>query len=43
VWDSFDEVSQLRRSKWNIKAQDNKEWIDRNIAGWHNAVEQLIK
>ncbi len=43
VWGSFDEVSQLRRSKWNIKAQDNKEWIDRNIAGWHNAVEQLIK
>lgn len=43
VWDGFDEVSQLRRSKWNIKAQDNKEWIDRNIEGWHNAVNQLIK
>ncbi len=43
VWNSFEEVALLRHSKWSIQAQDNKEWMDANIAGWHNAVNQLIK
>lgn len=43
VWKSFDEVAQLRQTKWRIEAQDNKEWMDKNIEGWHNAVRQLIK
>lgn len=43
VWNSFEEVALLRHSKWSIQAQDNKEWMDANIAGWHKAVNQLIK
>ncbi len=43
VWNSFEEVALLRHSKWSIQAQDNKEWMDTNIAGWHKAVNQLIK
>ena len=43
VWSSFEEVALLRHSKWSIQAQDNKEWMDTNIAGWHKAVNQLIK
>ena len=43
VWTSFDEVAQLRHSKWRIEAQDNEEWINKNIEGWHQAVKQLIK
>lgn len=43
VWTSFDEVAKLRHSKWRIEAQDNEDWINKNIEGWHNAVKQLIK
>lgn len=42
-WTSFDEVAKLRHSKWRIEAQDNEDWINKNIEGWHNAVKQLIK
>lgn len=43
VWKSFDEVAQLRRSKWRIEARDNAAEMETFIAGWHNAVKQLIK
>lgn len=43
VWTSFDEVAKLRHSKWRIEAQDNEDWINKNIEGWHKAVKQLIK
>lgn len=43
VWKSFDEVAKLRRSRWSLEAQDNEEWMRKNIDGWHQAVNQLIK
>lgn len=43
VWKSFAEVAKLRRSRWSLEAQDNEEWMRKNIDGWHQAVNQLIK
>lgn len=43
VWKSFDEVAQLRHSKWRILAQDNEQLMQKNIDGWHQAVRQLLK
>ena len=44
VWSSFDEVSQLRKSRWTRQPNpDNKQEMEQLIAGWHQAVQQLIK
>lgn len=43
VWKSFGEVAKLRRSRWSLNAQDNEAWMQKNIDGWHKAVNQLIK
>ena len=44
VWSSFDEVSQLRKSRWTRQPNpDNEQEIEQLIAGWHQAVQQLIK
>ncbi len=44
VWSSFDEVSQLRKSRWTRQPNpDNEQEMEQLIAGWHQAVQQLIK
>ena len=44
VWSSFDEVSQLRKSRWTRQPNpDNEQEMKQLIAGWHQAVQQLIK
>lgn len=44
VWSSFDEVSQLRKSRWTRRPNpDNEQEMEQLIAGWHQAVQQLIK
>jgi len=44
VWSSFDEVSQLRKSRWTRQPNPDKEQeMEQLIAGWHQAVQQLIK
>ncbi len=44
VWSSFDEVSQLRKSRWTrLPNPDNEQEMEQLIAGWHQAVQQLIK
>ncbi len=43
VWTSFEEVAQLRQTKWRISAQDNERLMEQYIDGWHKAVRQLIK
>lgn len=43
LWQSFDEVAQLRHSKWRLTPQDNAATIDKWYAGWQQAVRQLMK
>lgn len=44
AWSSFDEVSQLRKSRWTRQPNpDNEQEMEQLIAGWHQAVQQLIK
>ena len=44
VWSSFDEVSQLRKSRWTRQPNpDNEQEMEQLIAGWYQAVQQLIK
>lgn len=43
VWASFDEVARLRKGKWRLEAQDNGEHMEKLVAGWRRAVEQLVK
>ncbi len=44
VWSSFDEVAALRKSRWTRQPNpDNEQEMEQLIAGWHQAVQQLIK
>ncbi len=44
VWSSFDEVAALRKSRWTRRPNpDNEQEMEQLIAGWHQAVQQLIK
>ena len=43
VWSDFDEVQQLRKSKWTKQPQDNEEQINLWVGGWHKAIEQMMK
>ena len=40
---SFDEIAALRKSRWTIHPQDNEAEIERFVAGWQDAVHQLMK
>ena len=44
VWSSFAEVAALRKSRWTRQPNpDNEQQMERLIAGWQKAVQQLIK
>lgn len=42
VWKNFEEVAALRRSRWTRKPEANTEVINKWIAGWESAVNQVI-
>jgi len=42
VWKDFDEVAKLRRSRWTRQPQDNEPQMQQWIAGWQQAVKQLL-
>lgn len=43
VYRSFNEIAALRKSRWTIQPQANEEQMESYIAGWQEAVHQLIK
>ena len=42
LWQSFDEVAKLRRSRWTREPQDNAAQMETWISGWKRAVKQLL-
>jgi len=42
LWQNFEEVAKLRRSRWTRQPQDNEAQMDQWIAGWQKAVKQLL-
>lgn len=43
VWNSFEQIAALRRSRWRIGPQDNTQLMEKWSEGWLKAVNQLIK